>query len=112
MQLTWLLIITVAAAAFAIYDGVTRLRGRRSNSIIAIAELVFSVLMLAAIFIHFPAPLGVLFFAVGLEVVLILLLVLRGTGRRRFSIITLVALILNSIVVLIAWGVLHVPGIG
>jgi hypothetical protein len=111
ITLSWLLIITIAAAALAIFDGLRRVRGRHGNSIIAIAELVFAVLMLLSVFVAFPAPLGTFLFALGLEVVLILLLVLRGSGGRGFSTLTLIALILNSIVVLIAAGWLSVPGI-
>jgi hypothetical protein len=113
ITLSWLLIITVLAAALAIFDGIRRIRGHHSNSILAIAELVFAVLMLLSVFIAFPAPLSTFLFALGLEVVLILLLVLRGSkGRGGFSTVTLIALILNSIVVLIAAGWLSVPGIG
>ena len=115
MHLTWLLIITIAAAAFAVYDGISRLRGHHSNSILAIAELIFSGLMLIAVLFHpFPSPFGTVLFAIALEVVLVLLLIFRGTGRGRggFSTVTLIALILNSIVVLIAAGWLHVPGLG
>jgi hypothetical protein len=112
MVISWLLLITIAAAGLAIFDGVRRVRGHHGNSVIAIAELVFAVLMLVSVFIAFPAPLGTILFAIGLEVVLILLLVLKGTRNRAFTTLTLIALILNSIVVLIAAGWLHIPGLG
>jgi len=112
MVISWLLIVTLAAAALSIYDGVRRVRGHHSNSVLAIAELVFAVLMLVSVFIAFPAPLGTFLFALALEVVLILILVLKGTRTRGFTTLTLVALILNSIVVLIAAGWLHIPGLG
>ncbi|HPM52389.1 MAG TPA: hypothetical protein PK282_09150, partial [Rhodoglobus sp.] len=94
------------------FDGIRRVRGNRTNSILAIAELVFAVLMLISIFIAFPAPLGTFVFAVALEVVLILLLVLRGTRGSGFTTLTLIALILNTVVVLIAAGWLSIPGLG
>jgi len=112
MVISWLLLITIAAAGLAIFDGVRRVRGHHGNSIIAIAELVLAVLMLVSVFIAFPAPLGTILFAIGLEIVLILLLVLKGTRNRAFTTLTLIALILNSIVVLIAAGWLHIPGLG
>lgn len=112
VTLSWLLIITILAAALSLFDGITRLRGRRSNSILAILELVFAVLMLLAIFFAFPAPLGVFLFSILLEVVLILILVVRGAGAKGVSTITIIALILNSIVVLIAAGWLRIPGLG
>jgi hypothetical protein len=88
MLLSWLLIITILAA-------------------------VFAVLMLVSIFIAFPAPLGTFIFALALEVVLVLILLFRGKSRAGgYTTVTLVALILNSIVVLIAAGWLHIPGLG
>ena len=67
MTLSWLLIITILAAAFAIVDGVRRVRGR-NNSVLAIAELVLAVLMLISVFIAFPAPLSTFLFALALEI--------------------------------------------
>ena len=112
ITLSWLLIITVLAAALALFDGISRLRGKRSNSILAIAEIVFAVLMLLSIFIPFPAPFTTFLFALILEIVLVLILVLRGTGRKGVGAITIIALILNTVVVLIAAGWLRIPGLG
>ena len=112
ITLSWLLIITVLAAVLALFDGIGRLRGKRSNSILAIAELVFAVLMLLSIFIAFPAPFTTFLFALILEIVLVLILVLRGTGRKGVGAITIIALILNTVVVLIAAGWLRIPGLG
>ncbi len=112
IPLSWLLIVTVLAAALALFDGISRLRGKRSNSILAIAEIVFAVLMLLSIFIALPAPFTTFLFALILEVVLVLILVLRGAGRKGVSMITIVALILNTVVVLIAAGWLQIPGLG
>jgi hypothetical protein len=111
ITLSWLLIITILAAALSLWDGVTRLRGRRSNSILAVSELVFALLMLLSIFFAFPAPLGTFLFAVILEVVLLLILFIRGTGSKGVSTLTIIALILNSIVVLIASGWVTIPAI-
>lgn len=111
VTLSWLLIITILAAALALFDGISRLRGRRSNSVLAIAELIFAVLMLISIFFAFPAPLGTLLFAIILEVILLLILLVRGAGAKGVSSITIIALILNSIVVLIALGWLIIPGL-
>ncbi len=111
VTLSWLLIITILAAALSLFDGISRLRGRRSNSILAIAELIFAVLMLISIFFLFPAPLGTLLFAIILEVILLLILLVRGAGAKGVSTITIIALVLNSIVVLIALGWLIIPGL-
>jgi hypothetical protein len=106
-----LFIVTVLAAALALFDGIARLRGKRGNSALAVIELVLAALMLVSVFIAFPAPLGTFVFAVALEVVLVLLLVLRGTRSRGFTTLTLIALILNTIVVLVAAGWLSIPGL-
>ncbi|HAM25599.1 MAG TPA: hypothetical protein DCP11_02555 [Microbacteriaceae bacterium] len=112
VTLTWLLIITILAAALAIYDGIVRLQGKRGNSILAVAELVFAALMLLSVFVALPAPFTTFLFALILEVVLIALAVLPGKRRRGSSTATFIALLLNSVVVLIAAGWLHIPGLG
>ena len=71
----------------------------------------FAVLMLISIFFAFPAPLGTLLFAIILEVILLLILLVRGAGAKGVSTITIIALILNTIVVLIALGWLIIPGL-
>ena len=112
ITLSWLLIVTILAAGLALFDGISRMRGRGGSSILAIAELLFAALMLLSIFFAFPAPLGTFAFALVLEVILILLMVLGGKGARGNKMITVIALILNSVVVLIASGWLTIPGIG
>jgi hypothetical protein len=110
ITLSWLLIVTVLAAGLSLFDGITRMRGK-GNTILAVAELVFAALMLLSIFIAFPPPFTTLLFAIILEVVLVLTLVLRA-GRRGGSTLTIIALILNTVVVLIAIGWLTIPGLG
>ena len=112
VTLSWLLIITILAAALALFDGISRLTGRRSNSILAIAELLFAALMLLSIFFAFPAPLGTFLFSLLLEIVLVLILLIRGAGARGVSVVTVIALILNTVVLLIAAGWLTIPGLG
>ena len=112
ITLSWLLIITILAAALALFDGIARVRGRGANSILAIAELLFAALMLLSIFFTFPSPLGTFAFALVLEVILLLILLTGGAGRKGISMVTLIALILNSVVVLIAAGWLTIPGLG
>ena len=107
-----LFIITVLAAGLSIYDGIARLRGRRNGgSIVAIAEIVFAALMLLSLFIAFPAPLGLLTWALLLEAALIVALVLSGKVRRGMWVVTIIALVLNTIVVLVNLGWLHIPGL-
>ncbi|MCU1579314.1 MAG: hypothetical protein JWP19_1518 [Rhodoglobus sp.] len=107
-----LFIITILAGALSLYDGIARIRGRGSNSILAIAEIVFAALLLVSVFVTFPAPLGLLTWAILLEIALVLVLVLRGgASRRGVWVVTIIALVLNTIVVLVNLGWLHVPGL-
>jgi hypothetical protein len=107
-----LFIITIVAGALGLIDGIVRLRGRRGGgTIVGIAEIVFSVLMLLSLFIAFPAPLTLLTWAILLEIALIVALFLRGGVRRGGVVITIVALVLNTIVVLVGLGWLSVPGL-
>lgn len=106
-----LFVITLLAGALSLYDGIVRVRGRRASSIIAIAEIVFAALLLVSVFVAFPAPLTLLTWAILLEIALVLALVLRGGIRRGAWVITIIALILNTIVVLVNLGWLHVPGL-
>lgn len=112
ITLSWLLIITILAAALALFDGISRVRGRGGSSVLAIAELLFAALMLLSIFFAFPKPLGTFAFALVLEVILILILLVRGAGAKGIAAVTVIALILNSVVVLIAAGWLNIPGLG
>ncbi|WP_394770103.1 hypothetical protein [Lacisediminihabitans sp.] len=112
VTLTWLLIITILAAALAIYDGIVRLQGKRGNSVLAVAELVLAGLMLVSLFVALPVPFTTFAFSLVLEAVLIALVVLPGKRRRGSSTATFIALVLNSVVVLIAAGWLHIPGLG
>lgn len=115
VTVSWLLIVTILAAALAVFDGITRLRGtrgRRSGSVLAVLELAFAALMLLSILFAFPAPFGTFLFSLILEVILLLIIFMRGAGAKGVPTITVAALILNSIVVLIAAGWLHIPGLG
>lgn len=108
-----LFVITILAAALSLFDGIARLRGRGGASILAVAEIVFAVLMLISLFVAFPAPLTLLTWAILLEITLILILILRGSARGRAGvwIVTIIALMLNTIVVLVALGWLSIPGL-
>ena len=106
-----LFIITLLAGLVSLFDGIARVRGRRASSVIGVAEIVFAALLLVSLFIAFPAPLTLLTWAILLEIALLVGLFLRGTVRRGGWVITIVALILNTIVVLVNLGWLHIPGL-
>jgi len=111
MTITLLFIITVLAAGLSLYDGIVRLRGKRGNSALAVVEIIAGALMLLALFPVLPPPLGVQILAVVLEIVLILQLLIRGSTKRGGAAITVIALVLNTIVLIVAYNVFQIPGL-
>ena len=106
--LNLLTVITVLAAVLAFVDGVARLRGGRNSTVLAVLELVLAVLMILTFFVALPAPLSLIILSIALEVVLVLALVTGGRARKA---ITVVALVLNSIVIVTAFGWVAIPGL-
>jgi hypothetical protein len=111
MTVSLLLIITVIAGALSLYDGIVRLRGKRGSSVIAIVEIIAAALMLLALFGILTTALGVGILSVILEIALILQLILRGSTRRGGAAITIIALVANTIVLIVAFGVFQIPGL-
>jgi hypothetical protein len=112
ITVSWLIIVTVVAAALALTDGIIRLRAKGSNSILAIAEVAVAALLLVSVFTALPAPFTTFFFALVLEAVLLLLLLLPGRGRKGAPTLVIAALIVNTVVVLTSAGWLRIPGLG
>jgi hypothetical protein len=110
VTVTLLLVITLLAGALSLYDGIVRLRGKRGNSILAIVEIIAAALMLLALFQVVVTPLTTGILSVILEIVLVLQLIVRGSTKRGGAAITVIALILNSIVLLVAFG-FTIPGV-
>ena len=111
MTVTLLLVITVLAGALSLYDGIVRLRGKRGNSNLAIVEIVAAALMLLALFGILTTALGIGILSVILEIVLVLQLIIRGSTRRGGAAITVIALILNTIVLIVAFNIFQIPGL-
>ena len=111
MTVTLLLVITVLAGGLSLYDGIVRLRGKRGNSILAIVEIVAAALMLLALFGILTTALGIGILSVILEIVLVLQLVIRGSTRRGGAAVTIIALILNTIVLIVAFDIFQIPGL-
>ena len=60
-----LTILIIVAGALGLFDGIVRLRGRRGGgTVIAVAEIAFSVLLILSLFVAFPAPFGLLTWAI------------------------------------------------
>jgi hypothetical protein len=109
--LTPLLLLLVVTAILAIVDAVARLRGRRGVGVLAVIELIAGVLLILSLFISLPGILGNEIMEIVLLVVFVLLLLFRGSVRRGFAAITVIALILDLALLLFTLGWLHIPGI-
>lgn len=104
-----LFILALAVAILAIVDGIARVRGRGANAVFAVLEIVAGALLAISQFIAMPFPLTALVFSIALEVILVIVLILRG-GRRAW-ILTIVTLVLNTLLLLRLLGFLTIPGI-
>lgn len=108
MTFTLLSILIILIGVLAIVDGVSRLRGRRVNSILAIVEIVLGALILLQLLGIVALPM--LLIAIALEVVVIILIVTRGTGRGRGYLgLTAVVALLNLVYILHLLRFLTIP---
>ncbi len=108
MVLSWLLILIIIVAALAIIDGVSRLRGRGSGTVVGVLEILVGGVLLASQFVPQLAIVAPWFWAAVLEVVLLVAVIVRGRGRSW--VVTVVALILNTVLLLVLFGWLTIPG--
>jgi len=106
---TLLSILIILIGALAIFDGVSRIRGRRVNSILAILEIILGALILLYVFFS-VVLLSPTILAIALEVVVIVLIVTRGTGRGRGYLgVSAVVALLNLVWILHLLGVIVIP---
>ncbi len=106
---TLLSIIIIVTGVLAIVDGVTRIRGRRVNSILAILEIVLGALVLLYVFFG-VVLIPILWLAIALEVVVVALIATRGTGRGRGYLgISAVIALVNLVWILGLLGVINIP---
>jgi len=105
-------ILQLVASGLAVYDAIVRLRGKRGNSILAIAELILGGLLLLSLFVTLPGFVAALPIALLLLVDLLLLIFLRaGRGARGNRTITIIAAVLTAIILLVRAGWLDLPGL-
>jgi len=109
MVLSFLLILIIIVAALAIVDGVSRLRGRGSGTVVGVLEIILGALLLVSQFVPQLVIVAPWFWSALLEIVLVIAVIVRGRGR--VWIVTLVALILNTLLLLVLFGWLTIPGI-
>ena len=109
MTLSFLLILIIIVAALAIFDGIARLRGRGSGTIIGVLEILLGALLLISQFVPALVIVAPWFWAALLEIVLLIAVIVRGRGRAWIA--TIIALILNTVLLLVLFGWLVVPGL-
>jgi hypothetical protein len=109
MTLSFLTILVIIVAALAIVDGVSRLRGRGSGTVMGVLEIIVGALLLASQFVPQLAIVAPWFWSAVLEIVLVIAVIVRGRGRSW--IVTVIALILNTVLLLVLFGWLTIPGL-
>ena len=109
MVLSFLLILIIITALLAIFDGISRLRGRGSASIVGVLEIILGALLLISQFVPQLVIVAPWFWAALLEIVLLIAVIVRGRGRVWIA--TVIALILNTLLLLVLIDWLHVPGL-
>jgi hypothetical protein len=109
MVLSPLLILIIIVALLAIFDGISRLRGRGSGTIVGVLEIILGALLLISQFVPALAIVDRWFWAALLEVVLVVAVIVRGRGRAWIA--TIIALILNTVLLLVLFGWLTIPGL-
>src|SRR5690349_6248928 len=80
ITLTLFTILLLAFGILSLIDGIIRIRGRRVSTVLAILEIVLGALIILSFF--FPPFVSLLWLSIALEVVLIIVIVTRGSGRR------------------------------
>ncbi len=105
--LNLLTVLILVIAILAIIDGIYRTRGR--GGILPILTIIVGVLLGLSAFI--TVPFGTQVLAIVLLILLILVLVFRGSTKRGPVLITVLAIILDAILILHNLGWLVIPGI-
>ncbi len=102
-------VLVLVTAVLAIIDGIARVRSGRAGSVLAVIEIIAAALLGLSVFIGIPVASWLI--PLILAVVLVLLLFVRGRARRGFVVLTVVALVLDLVVLLGRLGWLHIPGL-
>jgi hypothetical protein len=100
-------ILVLVTAVLAIIDGVSRARGK--GGILPIITIVLGALLALSQFI--VLPFGLLIIAILLLIALVIVLVTRGGVKRGSVVITLIAIVLDAVIILNQLDWLHIPGL-
>ncbi len=101
-------IVALVGGILAVLDAITRLR--RGSTILAIIQIIASVLFVLSLFIA-NVPFGAPLLAVVTILLLLLQLVFSGTTRRGGAAITVIAIILLVIWLVLIGGRVVIPGV-
>lgn len=104
--LSQVILLSILAGAFALYDGIIR---ARHSKLLGIVEIIVAVLMLVSIFFDFGIDIPLTTLAIVLEVVLLIATFFRRGMRRGSIAITVLALVFTSLLVLTVLGWLDLP---
>jgi hypothetical protein len=100
-------ILILVVAILAIIDGIYRARGR--GGVLPILTIIVAVLLGLSAFIS--VPFGTQVLAIVLLILLILVLVFRGSTKRGSVLITVLAIILDALLILHNLGWLTIPNV-
>jgi hypothetical protein len=104
--LNQVVLLSLLAGAFSLYDGILRSRG---SKLLGIIEIIVAVLMLVSIFFEFGINVPLTTLAVVLEIVLLIGAFWRGRMKRGSVAVTIIALIVNSLLLLTLFFALNLP---
>jgi len=104
--LNQVVLLSLLAGAFALYDGILRSRG---NKLLGIVEIVVAVLMLVSIFFDFGINVPLTTLAIVLEVILVIAAIWRGKMKRGTVAVTIIALVVTSLLLLTLFFGLDLP---
>lgn len=99
-------LLSVLAGVFALIDGISRFRG---SAVLAIVEIVVAALLLASIFFDFGVDIPLITLAIVLEVVVIICAIFHRRMRRGTIVVTVLAVVFTSALLLVLLGWLTIP---
>jgi hypothetical protein len=106
IDLNWLIFVLFGLLSLA--DGIIRIRGRRTSTILAILEIFLGAFLLLTLIPSFPVFLPLLGVEIALEIVLVIVLITRGSGRGRGWLgLTAVAALAGLFVLLAAFNIFN-----
>jgi hypothetical protein len=104
--LNQIVLLSILAGAFSLYDGILR---SRSSKLLGIIEIIVAVVLLLSVFFDFGLDVPLKTLAIILEVLLVFLTIFRGGMRRGTITVTVLALVFSSLLLLSVLSWLNLP---